>query len=68
MNTSTMSLEELRQRGLAALAKELGPVGMVRFLQQFETGSGDYTAERHQWLPHNVDRILDELKRKTPKA
>lgn len=68
MNTSTMSLEELRQRGLAALAKELGPVGMVRFLQQFETGSGDYTAERHQWLSDDVDRILDEVKRKTPKA
>ena len=68
MSTSTMSLEELRQRGLAALAKELGPVGMVRFLQQFETGSGDYTAERHQWLPDDVDRIMDEVRRKTPKA
>lgn len=29
-----------------ALVRELGPVGMVRFLQQLETGSGDYTAER----------------------
>ncbi len=24
---------------------------MVRFLQQFGEGSGDYTAERWQWLP-----------------
>jgi hypothetical protein len=37
-------------RALEALARELGPVGMVRFLQQFESGSGDYTAERRQWL------------------
>ena len=33
-----------------ALAHELGPVGMVRFLQQFETGRGDYTVEREGWL------------------
>jgi len=30
-----------------ALADELGPVGMVRFLQQTETGRGDYSHERH---------------------
>ncbi len=41
-----MPMEEIRRMGLDALARELGPVGMVRFLQQFETGSGDYTAER----------------------
>ena len=51
---------------LATLATVLGPVGMVRFLQQFETGSGDYTAERHQWLPDDIDRILNDVKRKTP--
>ncbi|HYW12500.1 MAG TPA: hypothetical protein VE871_11085 [Longimicrobium sp.] len=41
-----MPMEEIRRVGLDALARELGPVGTVRFLQQFETGSGDYTAER----------------------
>lgn len=29
---------------------KLSPVGMVRFLQQYETGRGDYSRERHQWL------------------
>ena len=29
MNVAQMSLEELRQRGIRALAKELGPVGMT---------------------------------------
>jgi hypothetical protein len=38
---------------------------MVRFLQQFETGDGDYTTERHQWLDDAdagewVKRIQDE--------
>lgn len=23
---------------------------MIRFLHQFETGRGDYSVERHQWL------------------
>jgi hypothetical protein len=22
---------------------------MIRFLEQFDAGSGDYTTERHQW-------------------
>lgn len=50
MTTRTMTLMEVRQEGLAALAERLGPVGMVRFLQQFETGYGDYSVERHTWL------------------
>ena len=44
---TTMTLEQVRAKGLKALAEELGPVGMVRFLQQTETGSGDYSRERH---------------------
>jgi len=40
MTDKTMTLDELRQAGLEALARELGPVGMVRFLQMFETGKG----------------------------
>jgi hypothetical protein len=42
--TTEMTLNEIRAKGLAALARELGPTGYVRFLQQFEAGSGDYTA------------------------
>ena len=44
------TLEEIRRKGIEALVRELGPLGMARFLQQFETGSGDYTAERDRWL------------------
>jgi hypothetical protein len=32
------------------LRRELGPAGMIRFLQQFETGRGDYARERHAWV------------------
>jgi hypothetical protein len=44
------TLEEIRQRGLEALRKELGRAGMIRFLQQFESGSGEYAQERHAWV------------------
>ena len=50
---------EIRERGLLALRRELGRAGMIRFLRQFETGSGDYARERHAW----VDGVtLDELR------
>lgn len=50
MNTQTLSPTVLRKAGLEALSKALGPVGMVRFLQQFELGAGDYTNEREALL------------------
>jgi hypothetical protein len=54
---------ELRRQGLAALRKELGYVGMVRFLHQFDAGSGDYTEERHQWQDAlTVSEIVAQIK------
>ena len=51
--------DEIQRRGLEALREKLGRAGMIRFLQQFESGSGDYAKERHRW----VDRTsLDELR------
>ncbi len=63
MNTATMTQEQIRLTGLRVLARELGAVGLVRFLQQFEMGNGDYTAERHQWLDgQNVQDIAQEIR------
>ena len=45
-----MTAAELRAAGLDALARELGPIGMARFLLLFESGRGDYTAERDELL------------------
>ena len=50
MDERVATLEQIRLNGLTALARELGPTGMIRFLQQFETGHGDYSVERHRWL------------------
>ena len=51
--------DEIQRRGLEALREKLGRAGMIRFLQQFESGSGDYARERHAW----VDRTsLEDLR------
>ena len=44
------TLDEIRQQGLDALCKRLGRADMIRFLQQFEMGRGDYSRERHAWV------------------
>jgi len=63
MDIQTLNQAALRKLGIEALTKALGPVGMVRFLQQFETGMGDYTKEREQWLKGlNIRTIADEIK------
>lgn len=63
MSTQTMNPIVLRKTGLKAVAKALGPIGMVRFLQQFETGTGDYTKERERLLKETgVKDIVSEIK------
>jgi hypothetical protein len=53
------TLNEIQHEGLAALKDRLGVAGMVRFLQQFEHGSGDYATQRHEW----VDRLsMDKIR------
>jgi hypothetical protein len=68
MNNTTVNNEynpaALRLRGMNALVKELGPVGMARFFMDYGLGSGDYTAEREELLSgitmEDFDRWLAE--------
>jgi len=65
MNGQTMSLEQIRIAGMEALVRELGIFGMVRFLQQFETGHGDYSKDRHTWLDNqDLDTIVKRIREK----
>jgi hypothetical protein len=52
--------EEIRSKGLAVLKRELGVAGMIRFLQQFDRGSGDWAKERHKWTDQFT---MDDLRR-----
>ncbi|MCJ7576855.1 MAG: hypothetical protein MUO91_00205 [candidate division Zixibacteria bacterium] len=68
MSKQTMSINQIREIGLEVLTKALGPVGMVRFLQQFERGEGDYTKNREKWLRGiSLQSILRGIKRKHQK-
>jgi len=65
MKTQGMTLEQIRLTGLEVLARELGPVRMVRFLQQFETGTGDYSVDRHRWLgEREVQEVAKEIRQR----
>jgi hypothetical protein len=62
---STATPAELRRAGIDALVRALGPVGMARFLQQFDPGHGDYTADRERILGNpTVDDLMDELEQR----
>ena len=69
MNTEHLTLHQIRTIGMEALLRELGPVGMIRFMQQYDSGRGDYTRERHTHLPRkSVKEIAAEMiKERTPK-
>jgi hypothetical protein len=54
--------EQIRVRGLAALRRELGRAGLIRFLSHYEAGAGDYTRERRQLL---ADLTMDQLRQRT---
>jgi len=52
----------IRKMGIDALTKELGPVGMAYFIQQYDRGNGNYTAEREALLADvTMESLLSEL-------
>jgi hypothetical protein len=64
MNTQELSQEEIRNIGLEVLARELGPTGLIRFLQMYERGNGDYTQAREDILPRQtVAQITEKIRR-----
>ena len=48
MIAANQSLAEITQSAIHLLCREMGVVNTIRFLNQFSTGQGDYTAERDQ--------------------
>jgi len=70
MRTETLSLHEIRTIGFEALLRELGPAGAIRFIQQYETGRGDYTRDRRKILPKKSVREIGKeiMKRRQSRA
>ncbi len=48
---------EIRTVGIRALSDALGPVDMVRFMQQYDVGYGDYTKEKQKEQDVSLDEI-----------
>jgi hypothetical protein len=58
ITTTYLTLNEIRTLGFEALLRELGPAGTIRFIQQYETGHGNYTRDRRKWLPKKSVREI----------
>lgn len=58
MNAVIQPLSEVNQRARNILIQELGAVDAMRFLNQFQVGSGDYTAERAQMFKDDTVKSI----------
>lgn len=68
MSSQTLAVDSIRERGVRVLTRELGAAGMVQFMQQFQTGRGDYTKDRHKILGRlTVDQVVNEIRRNKTK-
>ena len=72
MNIRDMTDTEIYELGLDILLDKLGHAGTIRFLEQREPATGNYTEERHQWLDgldmETIMQGIQELREKNKKA
>lgn len=65
MSRKARDLGTIRKMGIEALTEKLGPVGMVEFIRQFDSGYGDYTKDRYEWLGGiDIETIVKQAKAK----
>jgi hypothetical protein len=58
MSVPVVPLEQVTQRAIHILSREMGVADTMRFLKQFVTGAGNYTEERETLF---ADLTLDEI-------
>ena len=63
LNVNLSNPIEIRNVGIKALQEALGPVGMVKFMQQYDMGYGDYTKEKQEQPDISLDEIDVLLKK-----
>ena len=63
LNVNLSNPIEIRNVGIKALQEALGPVGMVKFMQQYDMGYGDYTKETQEQPDISLDEIDILLKK-----
>lgn len=63
MSQHIQPISALTGRGTQALIQELGVIDTLRFLQQFRTGSGNYTMDRQTFVTdETVQSIVSGIK------
>jgi hypothetical protein len=67
MKDANLSLAEVTDHAIHVLAREMGVVNTMRFLNQFVTGSGNYTQERDALFQDlTLENVLAEVSRMSP--
>jgi hypothetical protein len=67
MTVQTQPLAEVTRRAIEVLTRELGAADTLRFVNQFTTGLGDYTAEREALFgEETLEQIIGAIKTKAP--
>jgi hypothetical protein len=68
MKAIIQPIADIDRRAKEILTRELGIVNTLRFLAQFQVGSGDYTTERKNWLNGlSLETIVSQIKSKRVK-
>jgi len=60
MAVTVRELERIRREGLKALKDKLGVDGMIKFIQLYSDGKGDYTQEKDDILK---DATIEDFKK-----
>ncbi len=69
MTANPLSVPELRREGFRALIERLGPTDAIRFIQQFDTGHGDFTKDRRDLFKDlTLDEIIREIEARRKSA
>ena len=59
MAVTVREIEKIRREGLKALKDKLGVEGMIKFIQMYSDGEGDYTEERREKLKDLKEEDLE---------
>ncbi|XZE20378.1 hypothetical protein SH449x_000246 [Pirellulaceae bacterium SH449] len=63
VNLELMTTAEITTEAIKLLCREIGPVNTARFINQFSSGTGDYTQDRSRFLgDRSVQDIVSEIK------
>ena len=65
MNATQYKTEqEIQQLGMEVLHKGLSVSDFIRFMQQFNKGSGNYVEDRQEWQKqYSVNQLIEEIAR-----